>query len=273
MNKLTSNDVKSLLKQREATSNKGDYGHALIIAGKKGTMGAAVIAAKAALRTGVGLLTLCVPADERVILQTTVPEAMLLMRDENQTQFDHFSAIGIGPGLGTDKMAGELMVNLLSEFKKPLVLDADALTIVSHKKLLSFISAETILTPHPIEFDRLFGTHQNQEDRIVTAIRITRESQILIVLKSHQTAIVTPDEVFFNTTGNAGLAKGGSGDALTGVITSFLAQGYAPVNAAKLGVYLHGLAADITLQQQSMESMVITDVIANFGNAFELIRS
>lgn len=273
MNKLTSNDVKSHLKQREAASNKGDYGHALIIAGKKGTMGAAVIAAKAALRTGVGLLTLCIPADERVILQTAVPEAMLLMRNENQTPFDHFSAIGIGPGIGTDKMTGELLVNLLTEYKKPLVLDADALTIVSQKKLLAYIPEGTILTPHAVEFDRLFGVHENQENRIETAITTAKEYRINIVLKSHHTAIITPDEVYYNTTGNAGLAKGGSGDALTGVITSFLAQGYTSVNAAKMGVYLHGLAADITLQEQSMESMIITDVIENFGNAFELIRS
>lgn len=273
MNKLTSSDVKSHLKQREVASNKGDYGHALIIAGKKGTMGAAVIAAKAALRTGVGLLTLCVPADERGILQTAVPEAMLLMRNENQVNFNHFSAIGIGPGIGTDKMAQELMVNLLSEFKKPLVFDADALTIISQKKLLAYIPEGAILTPHVVEFDRLFGIHQNQENRIATVIAKAKEHRIVIVLKSHHTAIITPDELFYNSTGNPGLAKGGSGDALTGVITSFLAQGYTSLNAAKLGVYLHGLAADITLQQQSMESMVITDVIENFGNAFELIRS
>lgn len=273
MNKLTTIDVKALLKQRMVSSNKSDYGHALIIAGKKGTMGAAVIASKSALRTGVGLLTVCVPVDERAILQTAVPEAMLLMRNENQTDFDHFSSIGVGPGIGTDKMAGELVVNLLSEFKKPLVLDADALTIISNKKLFAYIPAETILTPHAGEFDRLFGVHQNQENRIVTAINKAKEYKIIIVLKGHQTVIVTPDEVFQNTTGNSGLAKGGSGDALTGVITSFLAQGYSPVNAAKSAVYLHGLAADITLQKQSLESMLITDVIANFGNAFELIRS
>jgi hydroxyethylthiazole kinase-like uncharacterized protein yjeF len=272
MNKLTASEVKSILKQRDADSNKSDYGHALIVAGKKGTMGAAVIAAKAALRTGVGLLTVCVPADERMILQSTVPEAMLLMREDHTYKLDQFSAVGIGPGFGVDKIAEELLMDILTRFKRPLLLDADALTVISAtKKLIGKIPAQTIITPHGGEFDRLFGAHQNNEGRIATAINKAREYSIIIVLKSHQTAVITQDEVFYNTTGNTGLAKGGSGDALTGVITSFLAQGYTPLNAAKLSVYLHGLAADLTLEEQSMESMVITDVIDNFGRAFESI--
>ncbi|WP_341900850.1 NAD(P)H-hydrate dehydratase [Fluviicola taffensis] len=274
MNKLTAIEVKSLLRKRGEASNKSDYGHALIIAGKKGTMGAAVIAAKAALRSGVGLLTVHVPTDERTILQTAVPEAMLLMREENQPNFDRFSAIGIGPGLGLDKRTEALFVDILTEFKGPLVLDADAITLISNnEKLLDVVPHKTIITPHTGEFDRLFGVHQTNDDRMATAISKAREYKIIIVLKGQHTAIISEDDVFYNSTGNAGLAKGGSGDALTGVITSFLAQGYAPVNAAKLGVYLHGLAADITLQEQSMESMLITDVIGNFGNAFELIRA
>jgi len=273
MNKLYKSELKHQLKTRGAVSNKWDYGHALIVAGKKGTMGAAVIAAKAGLRSGVGLLTVCLPTKERFILQSAVPQAMVLMREDNSCDFDHFSAIGIGPGIGTDRTAEELLVNLLVQFKKPLLLDADALTIVSCKKLLDFIPVETIITPHAREFDRLFGIHQCNEDRISTAIEKAREYNIIIVLKSHQTAIVSPNEVFYNSTGNAGLAKGGSGDALTGVITSFLAQGYSPLDAAKLGVFLHGLAADITANSQSLESMMISDVIENFGKAFESIRT
>jgi len=273
MNKLTAGDVRLLLKQREAASDKKDYGHALIVAGKKGMMGAAVIAAKAGLRSGTGLLTLCVPADEQLILQSTVPEAMVLMREEAQSPYDHFSAIGIGPGMGMDKITAELLMDILSEFKNPILLDADALTLISANRKIDYLPAQTIITPHAGEFDRLFGVHQNPDDRIATAINKAREHDIILVLKSHHTAIITRDEVFYNTTGNAGLAKGGSGDALTGIITSFLAQGYLPVNAAKLGVYLHGIAADITLQEQSMESMLITDVIDNFGKAFELIRA
>ncbi|AEA45176.1 NAD(P)H-hydrate dehydratase [Fluviicola taffensis] len=273
MNQLKKEDIKTLLKQREANSSKKDYGHALIVAGKKCSMGAAVIAARGAIRTGVGLLTVCVPEEEREILQISVPEAMLLLREDQQYDFDHFSAIGAGSGMGINKTTEELLINLLAQFKKPIVLDADALTLVSNRKLHAYIPQETIITPHILEFDRLFGAHQNNDDRMNTAITKAREYQIIIVLKSHQTAIITPDEVFQNSTGNAGLAKGGSGDALTGVITSFLAQGYTPLNAAKLAVYLHGLAADITLNEQCMESMVITDVIENFGKAFESIRS
>lgn len=265
--------IKSLLKQRKPFSNKGDYGHALIIAGQKGYMGAAVIAAKAALRSGAGLLTISVPSCERFILQIAVPEAMITIREEIEPTVDKFSAAGVGPGLGTDKNSEELLLLLLRDFKKPILLDADALNMISaNKQLLSKIPAGTIITPHTIEFDRLFGTHENNLDRIDTAVKKAKELNIVIVLKGHETAVISYDKILCNTTGNAGLAKGGSGDALTGVITSFLAQGYSPVDACIIGVYLHGLAADLSLKKQSMESMLITDVINHFGNAFKEIR-
>lgn len=274
MKKLSHKYINSQLKEREAFSNKGDYGHALIIAGHEGRMGAAVISAMAGLRTGVGLLTVNVPKDERMILQCAIPEAMLIMRTDKKINLDKFTSVGIGPGLGIDKTAEDMLVALLAQVKSPMVIDADALNIISnHKKLLNNLPANTILTPHIVEFDRLFGVHENQEDRINTAIEKAKEFNIIIVLKNHHTAIVSPLKTYYNTTGNAGLAKGGSGDALTGSITSFLAQGYAPVVAANLGVYINGLAADITLKKQSMESMHITDVIGQYGNAFKEIRS
>lgn len=273
MHKLKRKGIRSQLKERDIFSNKGDYGHALIIAGRKGSMGAAVIAAKAAIRSGVGLLTVSVPADERLIMQTTVPEAMLDTREEKQQQIEKFSAIGIGPGLGTDSASEELLIKALTQFNKPLVLDADGLNIISNaKKLLQQIPAGTIITPHPKEFDRLFGTHQNREDRINTAIKKAKEYHIIIVLKGHETAVISDEQIVYNTTGNAGLAKGGSGDALTGMITSFLAQGYVPFSAASIGVFIHGLAADLTLKTQTMETMIITDVIENFANAFKRVR-
>lgn len=269
---LTKGSIKSQIKEREAFSNKSDYGHALVIAGNKGQMGAAVISAKACLRSGAGLLSVCVPQDERSALQSAIPEAMLLMREVNGYDLDKFSAIGIGPGIGTDRASEELLLNIMSKFNKPLLLDADALTIISaNKKLLSKIPVKTIITPHHAEFDRLFGVHQNNDDRINTAIKKAKEHSIIIILKNHITVIISPEKTFYNSTGNAGLAKGGSGDALTGMITSFLAQGYKPLNAAKISVYLHGLAADLTLKEQSMESMIITDVIENFGKAFKTI--
>ncbi|UZJ64410.1 NAD(P)H-hydrate dehydratase [Sphingobacterium sp. KU25419] len=236
-------------------------------------MGAAVIAAKAGIRTGVGLLTVSVPHDERFIVQTAVPEAMLTIREEKQSHIEKFSAVGIGPGLGTDQAAEELLLMVLTEFKKPVVLDADALNLISNnKELMDQIPAGTIMTPHAAEFDRLFGMHQNSDERIDTAIKKAKQYQIIIVLKGHQTAVLSDEKIVYNTTGNTGLAKGGSGDALTGIITSFLAQGYAPHLAAIIGVYVHGLAADITLKTQSMESMTITDVIQNLGRAFKIIK-
>jgi hydroxyethylthiazole kinase-like uncharacterized protein yjeF len=266
--------IKSKIKNRKASSYKGDYGHALIVAGHKGKMGAAVIAANATLRTGVGLLTVSVPADERLVLQCAVPEAMLIIREYEHYETDEFSSIGIGPGIGFGIASHALLLNYLLPFKKPLVLDADALTIISNsKELLSQIPKGTIITPHIGEFDRLFGVHQNNENRIKTAILKSKELRIIIVLKGHRTAIVSDDEVFYNTTGNSGLAKGGSGDALTGVITSFLAQGYTPIDAANVGVYIHGLAADLSLIDQSRESMSIMNVIDNFGKAFKKIRT
>jgi len=270
MKTLTKQNIKALIKPREASSHKGSHGHALLIAGSQGKMGAAVIAARACLRAGVGLLTVNVPKSERVILQTGIPEAMLVMREDNKQNLDIISVIGIGPGIGVGKHSEKLLVNFLTKFDKHLVLDADALNIIaSNKKLLAKIPKETILTPHAKEFDRLFGFHKNNDERISTAIKKAKLHNAIIVLKGHKTLITYAGEAFLNTTGNAGLAKGGSGDALTGIITAFLAQGYEPKHAAKLGVYLHGLAADFALKNQSMESMLITDVIECLGQAFK----
>ena len=270
MQDLTKQHIQQLLKPREANSHKGTYGHALIIAGNKYKIGAAVIAAKACLRSGVGLLTVNIPEDERAIIQTAIPEAMLSARESAKHDINDFSAIGIGPGIGTEKDAVKLLTEILKSSNMPMVLDADALNIMAAEKdILPLINAGSILTPHPKEFDRLFGEHDSAEDRIQTAIQKAKELNIVIVLKDHKTIITYNDDTFQNTTGNAGLAKGGSGDALTGIITALVAQGYASFTAAKIGVYLHGLAADIAKQNQSMESMLITDVIEYLGKAFK----
>jgi len=273
MKELNKRFIRSKLKKRKNFSDKGDFGHALIIAGQKGYMCAAVIASKACLRTGVGLVIVSVPDNERSIIQTAAPEAILIMRDNIEYDMDKYSAVGIGPDLGTDRTSEELLDRILSLFGRPILVDADALNMISsHHELLEKIPPNTIITPHQGEFDRLFGSHQNNEERIKTARQIAKEHRFIIVLKGHHTAIITSNDIFYNTTGNTGLAKGGSGDALTGVITSFLAQGYTPLIAAMIGVYLHGLASDITLKKQSMETMLITDVIKSFGEAFKKIR-
>jgi hydroxyethylthiazole kinase-like uncharacterized protein yjeF len=272
MQTLTHDSIKTLIQPRKADAHKGNYGHALLIAGNIGRVGAAVIAARACLRSGVGLLTVSVPQEERIILQIAIPEAMLIMRDSTNGVLNNYSALGIGCGIGTGNNAKELLIKILSQINVPLLLDADALNIISENKdLLNQFPQKTIITPHPKEFDRLFGLHENPNDRTFTAITKAQEYGIVIVLKGHKTLITSGGEAFFNTTGNAGLAKAGSGDALTGIITAFLAQGYPAFDAAKMGVYIHGFSADLALEKQSMESMLITDVIEYFGKAFDYL--
>jgi len=272
MNKIIDNSIVSIYKPRKQDSHKGNYGHAIILAGNTGKMGAAVIAAKSCLRAGVGLLSVNIPSEERLILQTAVPEAMLVLR-ENAPLLNGYSAACIGPGIGTNDFSIDLVIHYLTEFSNPLLIDADALNIIAYNNLFDKIKPNTLLTPHPAEFDRLFGLHKSVEERIEKAIEISKKCRIGIVLKGHHTIVAFCGEVYINDTGNAGLAKGGSGDALSGIICAFLAQGYEPFDAAKLGVYLHGLAADITLDKQSMESMLITDVIDRLGDAFKKLSN
>lgn len=264
--------IRQIFKKRLPDSHKGSHGHALIVAGSKDKMGAAIIAAKSALRAGAGLVTVNIPRKERIVLFTTVPVAMAEFR-EDESHTEKYNAIAIGPGLGTDKSAERKLKALLQNTHCPIVLDADALNILAQNEGISQLLPQTILTPHTKEFDRLFGVHNSEEERRTTAVQKAKELQLIIVLKSHKTFITNGTDSFENTTGNAGLAKGGSGDALTGIITALLAQNYKPIQAAVLGVYLHGLAADITLETQSPESMLITDVIENLGKAFQQIQN
>ena len=264
--------IKTILKVRVQDSHKGTFGHALIFAGSKGRMGAAVISSKACLRSGVGLLTVNIPEEERFILQTSLPEAMLQFRENETIDFSIFSAVAIGPAFGIDEVSVKLFKIIIHNINQPVVFDADALTILTiDKDILNKLPINSILTPHPKEFDRLFGEHNNLQERQQKAIQKAKELNCVIVLKGNSTFITNGETSFLNTTGNSGLAKGGSGDALTGMITSFLAQKYEPFIAAQLGVFIHGLAADCTLINQSEESMLISDVIENIGEAFKEI--
>lgn len=270
--KLDLNCIKKLYKKRPCDSHKGTHGHALLIAGSSDKIGAAIIASKACLRSGVGLLTVAFYPENKNVLFHSIPEAMYanscVMND-----LSPFNAIGIGPGIGVDEISLQYIYELYKN-KLPVVFDADALNLISKYKIdWKNFNFPFVLTPHPKEFDRLFGEHNSESERRNTAIQKAKELNCVIVLKGHKTFITDGIYTFENTTGNSGLAKGGSGDALTGMITSFLAQGYTPLEAAKLGVYLHGLAADITLQTQSDESMLITDVIQNIGLAFKHLNS
>ncbi len=269
METLSKSYIKKILHPRKSDSHKGDYGHALIFAGSKSKMGASVISARACLRSGVGLLTLNVPEEERVILQVCLPEAMLQFREAIEMDLTVFSAVAVGPAFGTNEDSIHLFKKILQKINKPLLLDADALTILSKKKeLIHKIPINTLLTPHPKEFDRLFGIHNTREERIQTAILKAKELKCIIILKGYQTIITDGEKSFLNTNGNSGLAKGGSGDALTGIITSLMAQKYDLFHAAQIGVFVHGLSSDLTLNSQSEESMIITDIIENIGKAF-----
>ena len=270
--KIDLNCIKNTYKKRPCDSHKGTHGHALLIAGSTDKMGAAIIASKACLRSGLGLLTVAFSPENKSVLFNSIPEAMFanscVMND-----LSPYNAIGIGPGIGVDEISLQYIYELY-ENKLPVVFDADALNLIAKYKIdWKNFNFPFILTPHLKEFDRLFGEHHSESERRITAIQKAKELKGVIVLKGHKTFITDGTQNFENTTGNSGLAKGGSGDALTGMITSFLAQGYTTLEAAKLGVYLHGLAADITLQTQSEESMLITDVIENLGLAFKYLNS
>lgn len=271
--------VQSIYKPRNRFAHKGNFGHALLIAGSYGKMGAALLAAKACLRSGSGLLTCHIPQCGYDSIQTAVPEAMASIDFHSfyntriKEDLSKYNTIGIGPGIGTDKETARLVEFILQEYKKPLVLDADALNCIATKKeLLQAIPAQSILTPHPKEFDRLFGESANELERIEKASQKAQQLNIVIVLKGHHTLIASSTgNKTFNTTGNAGMAKGGSGDVLTGIITSLLSQSYSSEHAAIFGVYLHGLAGDIAIGTESMESVVAGDLIENLGRAFKTL--
>ncbi len=273
MKNIVASMIQSILKERLPDSHKGTYGHALLVAGNTGKMGAAIIAAKACVRSGVGLVTVNIPFVERLTVQVAAPEAMLNFRETVIDNYDGYSAIGMGPGIGRNNLEKKFLKAIIKHSKCPIVFDADALNILADaKKILYTIPENSIITPHPKEFDRLFGIHTSLEERRKTAVKMAKQLNIIIVLKGYQTFVTDGDDQFQNTTGNSGLAKGGSGDALTGLITGLLAQHYTSMDACLVSVNIHGLAADVTLEKQTMETMIITDVIENFGTAFKKIN-
>jgi len=271
--------IADFYKKRKRITHKGSYGHALLIAGSYGKAGAAVLSARAAIRAGAGLVTAYVPSSAVNILQVAVPEVMCLSDEEKHFVSDipdtgPFSAIGIGPGIGKHKKTAKALWQLLRKFHSPLVLDADALNILSeHPDWLLQIPHNSILTPHIGEFRRLAGDWENDYERLELLRKFARKYKAVVVLKDAFTAIADPlGNVYFNIIGNSGMATGGSGDVLTGIITGLLAQGYSPLQSAILGVYVHGLAGNDALDKQSKESLVAGDIINHLGRAFKLIR-
>ncbi|HUX96495.1 MAG TPA: NAD(P)H-hydrate dehydratase [Bacteroidales bacterium] len=273
------NDIFPLLHERSKFDHKGHYGHGLLVAGSKGKMGAAILGASAALRAGIGLITCHIPSGGRVIMQASLSEAMVIT-DKTEDYIsridisDSYTASGIGPGIGTNKETATGLYEFLKEFRKPVVVDADALNILAvNNSWYSLLHSDVILTPHPKEFERLAGGSKNGYERVRKQSEFSGKHNCIVVLKGAYTSVSTPDgNIMFNSSGNPGMATAGSGDVLTGIILSLLAQGYSAENAALAGVFIHGLAGDIAAEKTGFEALIASDIINNTGNAYKKIR-
>jgi NAD(P)H-hydrate epimerase len=278
MKYLDDSFIRLLIKKRKPNSTKHEYGHALLIAGSKGKMGSAVLASKAVLYTGAGLLTAHIPSRGESVLQLAIPEAMVSLDKSvdfvsELPNLAHFSSIGIGPGIGQSENNFGVIKALFKSSLVPLVIDADAINMLSgQQELLSWLPNDSILTPHRGEFERLIGKQLKEEELIDMQQEWSILHEVILVRKSHHAVIAGADgSLYINTTGNPGLAKGGSGDVLTGMITGFLAQGYSPIESALIATYVHGKAADIALRTINENSLLATDVILHISAALNEI--
>ncbi len=273
-------DIKKRLIKRSLFAHKGQMGNALLIAGSYCMAGAAVLAAKACLRSGVGKVTVNSPKRNIPILQTTVPEAIVQMGSEETifaeaTDTDEFQALGIGPGLGQSEQTAIAFISQMRRTQCPIVADADALNILAnHRAWMQQLPRGIILTPHPKEFDRIEGHSADSYERLTKARNLAERIHGYVIIKGHYTAICMPDgHIMFNSTGNAGMATAGSGDVLTGIITGLLARGYKPEDACIVGVYLHGLAGDLAAEDIGEESLTASDIIQYLPKAFKKLAS
>ncbi len=268
-------DINSLIRARKRFSHKGTYGHALLLAGSYGKIGAAVMASKACLRAGLGLLTVRIPKCAYQIMQTSIPEAMVSV-DENENYVapfnfkENFNAVGIGPGIGTNDETASMLKFLLQNYQKPMVIDADAINILAQNPTwLSFLPKHSILTPHPKEFIRLVGQYNDDIEKFEMQSAFSQKYNVYVVLKGANTSVSTPEgKIWFNSTGNPGMATAGSGDVLTGILTGLLAQSYSSFETCLLGVWIHGKAGDIAANKFGEISVIASDIINNIGEAF-----
>lgn len=267
-------EVLPIYKPRDNFSHKGSFGHTLIIGGSYGKIGSVILAARAALVTGAGLVTVFVPKCGYIPVQTNFPEAMVIT-DQNDNLISDInfeitpSVIGIGMGLGTQPETMKAFEVFLKKQKVPMVIDADALNMLSeNKKLWPLIPSQSVLTPHPKELERLLGTWKDDFDKLEKAKAFSAKNKVIIVIKGFNTTTVSNNKLFINTTGNPGLATAGSGDVLTGIISGLLSQGYKPLDAAIFGVYLHGTAADIKVQNLGYQSLLASNVIEGIPDAY-----
>ena len=276
---LEENDVRQLIQPRSAFAHKGEMGHALLIAGSYGMGGAAVLAAKACLRAGCGKLTVHSPKKNNMVLQISVPEAIIQL-DREETTFsepidtEEYHVVGIGPGIGTSEQTAIAMISQIRRSQCPIVADADALNMLgTHRSWMQQLPKGMILTPHPKELDRMEGNCADSYERLVKASNLAERIQGYVILKGHYSALCMPDgHVIFNSTGNAGMATAGSGDVLTGIITGLLARGYKQAEACLLGMYLHGLAGDIAAKELGEESLIASDLIQYLPKAFKRLN-
>lgn len=273
-------EVRSRLLRRDDFAHKGNMGHALIIAGCYGMAGAAVLATRACLRSGAGKVTVHTPKRNYSVMQTAIPEAIMQI-DREETYFsdsvdtDDYNALGIGPGLGQNENTAIALIGQIRRATCPIVVDADALNILAnHQAWMQQLPKGIIMTPHPREFDRLVGTTSSSDyERLTRALQLADRLQGYILLKGHYTALCMPDgHIVFNATGNSGMATAGSGDVLTGIITSLLARGYARPDACIVGMYLHGLAGDIAARAKGKESLIASDIIHCLPEAFRRLE-
>ncbi|MFC2265863.1 MAG: NAD(P)H-hydrate dehydratase [Prevotella conceptionensis] len=272
-------DVRSRMLKRGDFVNKGLMGHALVVAGSYGMAGAAVLAGRACMRSGVGKLTICTPRRNYDVMQISLPEAILSAGKEDYfftepLDTEHYDAVGMGPGLGQHEDTAIALISQIRRTQCPMVIDADALNILaSHKAWMQQLPQNLILTPHVGEFDRLGnGGSEGDYDRLSKALDLAQHLQAYILLKGHYSALCLPmGKVYFNPTGNAGMATAGSGDVLTGIITGLLARGYNREDACIVGMYLHGLAGDLAAKQLGKESLMAGDIVAYLPQAFEFL--
>ena len=278
---LEEKDLYAFLRHRPDFAHKGSMGNALLVAGSFGMAGAAIFSSQACLRSGAGKIITVTPRKNYEIMQIKVPEAILVL-DKEETYFsepvnsDHFDAMGIGPGLGTAEDTAIAFIAQIRRTNCPTVIDADGLNILAnHRAWMQQLSPGTIFTPHPKEMDRLAGGISNGSfDRLQKALDMAEHLQAFIILKGHYSALCMPDgNVFFNPTGNSGMATAGSGDILTGIITGLLARGYNQAEACKLGMYVHGLAGDLAVKEIGKESLVASDIIHYLPKAFQRLNN
>ncbi|MFK2821276.1 NAD(P)H-hydrate dehydratase [Flavobacteriaceae sp. LMIT009] len=267
-------EVLPMYRPRDKFAHKGTFGHSLIIGGSYGKVGAVVLASRAALTIGAGLVTSYVPKCGYDIMQTALPEAMTITDEEesliSSIKFDiDPSVIGLGVGMGTDAKTVNALAKFLESNKTPLVVDADGLNILAkNKDLLDSLPEGTILTPHPKELERLIGKWNDDFDKLKKAQEFSKKYKVIIVIKGGYSIIVFGDKLYINSSGNPGLATAGSGDVLTGIITGLISQGYEALIAAVFGVYLHGSAGDFAAEDLGFESILASDVIAYLGVAY-----